>query len=391
MGAVTKQIEELCGFLGGESAAGGSSETAELSKALAALTNSRRSTSPGKGFGEAKQPDAAGGDAQEDPDTAVGSIMQPVNAMVTALQNALERLTALHKQQAAEKKQEVPVVKVEPPPNAPAPAPVTKVVVQKAPQPPPARIDEETARQIEHSLQQLSRARKVHRVVCREAAVLLDPPLNPYTRIDGEPVAHPASLTPLAASQDSCLKLLGMVRTLLRSEGQSLLLRDPGTDPVTYQVIYTGDSLHWAGIGPGTFGVVSSSSGFVSANGTVRTSLAETAMHMRKTIQATNAPMDARYYAYVDGICDLGTPMLVVPMRGRGGAVVGVLIAARGKDAAAFGPEDIVAAEICSTLGALSLYWCQGMGALHHQLVQNSTKMARLEKQLDKLQHEKLP
>jgi len=255
-----------------------------------------------------------------------------------------------------------------------------------------AQIENATA-QMEHAMLQLSRARKVHRVVCREASALLDPPFvsnNPRNRHNEDEssarVVHPASLSPLAASQDCCVKLLGMVRTLLRSEGQSLLLRDPGTDPVTYQVIYTGNALHWAGIEQGTFGVVSSSSTFVSANGTLRTSLAETAIHTRKTLLTPNAPMDPRYYAYIDGICDLGTPMLMVPVRGRGGSVVGVLIAARGKDSLPFTAEDIVAAEICSTLGALSLYWCQGMGTLHHQLVQSSNKVAKLERLLDKVQ-----
>ena len=215
---------------------------------------------------------------------------------------------------------------------------------------------------------------------------MLDPPYGPSSSLEAQQGIHPASLSPLAASRDCCLKLLAMVRTLLRSEGQALLLRDPGTDPVTYQVMYTGDSLHWAGIEQGTFGVVSSTSGFVSSNGILRTSLAETAMHTRKTLQASNAPLDPRYYAYIDGICDLGTPILMVPMRGRGGTIVGVLITARGKNASSFTAEDIVAAEICSALGALSLYWCQGMGSLHHQLVQSANKSARLERLVEKLQ-----
>lgn len=252
---------------------------------------------------------------------------------------------------------------------------------------------EQTTAQVEHTLVQLSRARKVHRMVCREASALLDPPFvsnnarDKHNRDENTArVAHPASLTPLAASQDCCVKLLGMVRSLLRTEGQSLLLRDPGTEPVTYQVIYTGNSLHWAGIEQGTFGVVSSSANFIAADGTLRTSLAETAIHTRKTVMTPNAPMDPRYYAYIDGICDLGTPMLMVPVRGRGGSVVGVLIAARGKDAAPFTAEDIVAAEICSALGALSLYWCQGMGTLHHQLVTSTNKVAKLERMLDRVQ-----
>lgn len=40
-------------------------------------------------------------------------------------------------------------------------------------------------------------------------------------------VSHPAMLAPLTASRDVCLRVLAMVRTLLRSDGQALLLRDP--------------------------------------------------------------------------------------------------------------------------------------------------------------------
>lgn len=237
---------------------------------------------------------------------------------------------------------------------------------------------------------QLSRIRKLHRVVCREAGALLDPPLvgpvGIYTGTgEGMRAVHPAALTPLSASQDTCLKLLSVIRTLLRSEGQALLLRDNHTAAAdkavaSYQVIYTGDCLVWAGIEPSAFGVITA-----SGRAAGRESLVESTMRSRRCLHTLNAPNDPRYYAYLDGICDLGTPVLMVPMRGRGGSVVGTLIAARGKGATAFSSEDVIAAEICSSFGALSLYWCQGMGSLHQQLLKNTHKMDKLEKLVKKL------
>ena len=364
---ISSQMEAMCAQLGG-AAGEGAAGLEEVSRSVASLKLSldtagyNRIGSSSDGFGEAKLPETALGSAAE-ADEIASALIAPVSGLLSSLRAALTRIADLQKEpQLVESKRED--------------TPKQHVSI----------VSRETAQQIEHTLQQLSRARKVHRVVCREASALLDPPYGPSSSREAQQGIHPASLSPLAASRDCCLKLLAMVRTLLRSEGQALLLRDPGTDPVTYQVMYTGDSLHWAGIEQGTFGVVSSTSGFVSSNGILRTSLAETAMHTRKTLQASNAPLDPRYYAYIDGICDLGTPILMVPMRGRGGTIVGVLIAARGKNASSFTAEDIVAAEICSALGALSLYWCQGMGSLHHQLVQSANKSARLERLVEKLQ-----
>ena len=37
---------------------------------------------------------------------------------------------------------------------------------------------------------------------------------------------HPATLTPMGASLDVCLKLLSMVRSLLRAPGQAILLKN---------------------------------------------------------------------------------------------------------------------------------------------------------------------
>lgn len=221
--------------------------------------------------------------------------------------------------------------------------------------------------------QQLSRTRRMHRVVCREASVLLDPPMvaGGATGQDMR-AAHPASLSPLAASQDVCLKLLTMLRTLLRGEGQALLIRDPSTEPVSYQVMYTGNALSWMGVEQGVFGVVSSSQG--------RTSLVETVLHSHKSLAIGDATKDSRHSPSLDGICSPGTPLVLVPLRGRGGAVVGVLLSARGKGGESFQTEDVVAAEMASSFGSVSLYWCQGMGTLHHKLSKNLNKMDQLEK-----------
>ena len=94
-----------------------------------------------------------------------------------------------------------------------------------------------------------SKMKKLQRGICREAISLLDPPMigavavavavvcNPLVsqrHVDailsdnGVGFAvHPATLTPIAASLDVCLKLLGMVRSLLRAPGQAILLKNP--------------------------------------------------------------------------------------------------------------------------------------------------------------------
>lgn len=224
----------------------------------------------------------------------------------------------------------------------------------------------------------LERSRKMHRIICRESSILLDPPMiGPPGGIAPRAV-HPAALTPLSASQDTCLKLLSMLRTLLRSEGQALLLRDSSTDPTTFQIIYTGDALYWPGIEQGTFGIVASSS-------PSRTSLIETVMNTRKPIAVSNATSDTRYCAYLDGICTNGTPVIVAPIRGRSGVVVGALVAARGKESNIFTVEDVSALEMISSFGSLSLYWCQGLGSLHHQLTKNINKMTQLERIVQKM------
>lgn len=72
----------------------------------------------------------------------------------------------------------------------------------------------------------------------------------------GVKASHPASLTPLTATHDTSIKLLTMLRTLLRSEGQAILLQDLSTEPVTYKVMVTGNALSWAGVGQGWYTIL---------------------------------------------------------------------------------------------------------------------------------------
>jgi hypothetical protein len=220
---------------------------------------------------------------------------------------------------------------------------------------------------------QLADTLRMHQIVCREACSLLDPPLvGPGG--SAPRAVHPASLTPLAASQDACMKLLAMCRTLMQSEGQALLLRDNTTDQMTFQVIYSGNGLAYPSIEMGSFGTVSS--------GRLGASLAEAAMQTHKVISIDDASEDARYCSALDGQVAACVPMALVPIRGRGSAVIGALISVRGRNGTPFTREDLVAGEIAVSHGALSLYWCQGLGSLHHVLTKNVNRLQELERSL---------
>jgi hypothetical protein len=387
--ALTARIRKLSEALNDASSTGSEGLASILSnfaaKDAAGTAQSRT------GFGESKQPDASlnavpastAEDASAEQVTKL--IMQPIAGLIDALRTALVRSTTPQE------------------PLSPSKVLLDKGTVTGVSSDDTAggkrndkvsyKIAEETRLQIEHTLQQLAHTRRVHKVVCREAALLMDPPTNLIndrdTRHDAkdQSVAHPAHVTPLAAAHDCCLKVLTLLRTLLRSEGQAVLLKDHNSDPESYQVIYTGDALKWTGVTPATFGVVASQPAIINSNGIHCTSLAQVAMQIRKTLNLPDASQEPQYNAYIDGVCGMSTPMLIVPVRGRSNAVVGVLIAARGKSAATFSADDIIAAEVCSALGALSLYWCQGMGTLHHEMAVSKNKAIRLEKQLEKLQN----
>lgn len=226
-----------------------------------------------------------------------------------------------------------------------------------------------------------SRYRKLYKVVCRESTTLLDPPVIGSEHSTAR-ASHPANITPIAALQDSCLKILSLLRNLLRSEGQAILLKDLATSPTTYQIIYSGNALSWPGIEPNTFGVITSRTKHEFVNVNLRSSLVETAILGRKSLLVANAPLDDRYFSQTDGICALGTPLLVCPLKGRNGIIVGAVVVAKSKDSLPFSIEDVAAAELIVGMGALSIYWCQGLGSMHHQLLKTVEKMERLEKSI---------
>jgi hypothetical protein len=243
--------------------------------------------------------------------------------------------------------------------------------------------------------QQLQRAQRICKVVSREASVLLDSPVvNNSSNVDNNASAasssasalHPASLPPAVASQDITLKILSMVRSLLRSESQALLLKDLTTDPHSYQILCSGSALSWPGIEQGVFGVVNMP---VQSDSAMHNSLVETVMRSHKVLLINDPQRDSRYHPALDGHCSPHSPLILCPIRGRGGAVVGVVIAAKGQDAGPFTVEDAAALELTGAFGSLSLYWCQGLGSLHNKLMRSASKMSQIENAVDELRRTK--
>ena len=89
---------------------------------------------------------------------------------------------------------------------------------------------------VESANNKMNRVLRMHKIVCREASALLDAPVV-SSASSGSHAVHPAALSPLVASQDVSLKVLTMIRSLLRTEGQALLLKDVTSTPSCYQVI----------------------------------------------------------------------------------------------------------------------------------------------------------
>jgi hypothetical protein len=213
----------------------------------------------------------------------------------------------------------------------------------------------------------LSRCRKIYRVVCREASILMDSPLTSLQELigsadDAQIINHPAGLPTAIALQDVCLKILTIHRTLLRSEGQAILLLDTSTNPRSYQVIYTGSGLRWPGIAQGVFGAAIER----AADGL---SLTAAVCKTHKPLVVLDPASDARYHAQVDGFCEHGCPMLLLPLRGQGGSVIGVMILVKGQHGHQFSSEDIVVAEMIVSIGGISLYWCEGIALLRDQQI----------------------
>jgi len=218
----------------------------------------------------------------------------------------------------------------------------------------------------------------MYKVVCREVSSLLEPPLvkippsvlaacihasNDFisgsTADNNLPrIMHPASLSPLSASQDSCLKVLAMTHRLLRSDGQALLLiqtvDEVGLVDVSigperdapqglFRVISTGDGLTWPGVETASFGLVSSSSSVRSVSNSRHDeslgSFVQTAIVTRKIILVPDVVADSRYNPLLDGqittnIRHVGgnasqsvkKSYLAIPLKGRGGTVTGALV-----------------------------------------------------------------
>lgn len=74
------------------------------------------------------------------------------------------------------------------------------------------------------------------------------------------------------------------------------------------------------------------------------------------------------------------------PLRGKGGAVVGCFVVARGCTAQPFDTEDIIAAELISALGGLALFWAAGLGPLHQVISKNESNISELEEAIRSMQ-----
>jgi hypothetical protein len=121
-----------------------------------------------------------------------------------------------------------------------------------------------------------------------------------------------ASLNPASSTLDTCHKILGLYRTLLRSEGQAVLLRDGSSSDESYRVVYTGNAIRWSGLEEGSFGLVS-----LSNNSGGDLSVIQSVLLNYKTVAIPNIHADSRYKPVLDGLCGLETPYLVVPLRGK--------------------------------------------------------------------------
>jgi len=230
-----------------------------------------------------------------------------------------------------------------------------------------------------HLQSQLEKNRKVHKVVIREMCSLMD---APSVELDeGHRNIHPASLNPTIASYDISLKILSLIRTLLRSEGQAIVLRDPQSADETYRVLYTGNSLRWTGIEQGVFGFISSNNN-QAAEGI--SSVLQEVLLSNKSLHISNINNDTRYRPSIDGICPSETPYLAIPLRGRSGGVFGAIVAVRGFKGSLFNIDDVMAAEMSVAFSSISLYWCHGMIGLHDKVVSTLNKMQSLEESIKK-------
>jgi GAF domain len=217
-------------------------------------------------------------------------------------------------------------------------------------------------------LEILSRARRMVRVVCRDSLKILDPPFeasvlasaaaegNNAKRLSGgvgprgsnrerigeeSPPSpkHPALLSPLQATEDTCLKILDLLSALLTAGGCALLFNSQNTQTdatgraavgnnvstnTEYQAICTGTALNWYGLPPGGLGSIT-----VQKVPHTPQSLVDACMLSGRSIAVEDGTADPRYCAVADGGCLSESPYMAVPLKGREGVVVGVLLAVR--------------------------------------------------------------
>ena len=214
-------------------------------------------------------------------------------------------------------------------------------------------------------LQPLSRTRRMVTMICKDAASLLDPPIVDNTgsystiydnnkstseiildgrsevdirnhdfsrsKVHSAPPNHPASLSPLEACQDTCLKLLKMIKRFTICNGCAILLRDVNASvfnslmkkTVQYQVIYTGKGLSWQGLTENQFGVITINDiDNISDNrysNDKLVSIVESCMRIEKSTVVSDTASDTRYNNDIDGNVMPNTPLLAVPIHGRSG------------------------------------------------------------------------
>lgn len=234
----------------------------------------------------------------------------------------------------------------------------------------------------------------MYRVICRELSLLFDPPVieqrsmnlltnnnnnnNTTTTVttantgDGFKLpSHPASLTPLAALQDSCLKTLSIVRVLCRSEGQAIIIKDQDISSSTYHILYTGSGLSWSNIEAGTLGTI-------TLNTNPDNSFVMTVLRTHKSMIIPNCTESKIYNPSIDGRCNIGSSLLLTPLKGRGNSVIGVIISSKTGNSL-FTQEDEICIEFIALFSSLTLYWGDGLSSIYQKLSKTVNKIEELE------------
>jgi hypothetical protein len=197
--------------------------------------------------------------------------------------------------------------------------------------------------------------------------------------------SHPASCAPGDALADVLLRLMGMLRSLLRGEGQAVLIRsDDRASAIAFQVMYSGNKLSWAGSAQGSFIPLQ------YERASVPHSIVLRAVREGKPQILDDVLGDACYDQRIDGIFNGSLketaraknngekiPCMYMPVRGRGGCVVAVLVSARGSGDV-FNADDAMIVEHVASLAAVSLYWCQGVAPMYRKMVRQRRQLNEL-------------